>query len=436
MTFGAETVPTAAGPRWRRGRPTRAPRWPTSSAPRAPRCSPRSIRRRRRPRSWPRTASRTPSCARCRRGRATASRTTRAAWLAVTARRRAIDVIRREAEPRRQGGGGDGTAAAARRRTTPGTSAPRRATTCCAWSSPAATRRCSLETQVALSLRTLGGLSTAEVAPGAAGARGDDGEAAHAGEAEDRAGAGSPTGCRTTPSCPQRLAGVAATVYLIFNEGYASADEAVVRGTCADEAIRLGRLLAGLMPDEPTVLGLLALMLLQDARRATRLDAPATRCCSPTRTARAGTGRWSPRACRRWTPPCAHSPERPDPYVAQAAIAACHAVAPSWAATDWASIVSWYDTLLDRPGHARRPAQPGGRGRRARRPGGRAGAARRRRGPRRLPLVARRPRAELLRRLGRGDEARAAAERAAATGLGPGHLAPAAAAPVAGPARG
>ena len=90
---------------------------------------------------------------------------------------------------------------------------------------------------------------------------------------------------------PERLRAVLAVVYLIFNEGYmASSGDRLVRDDLCAEAIRLGRLLAELMPDEPEVMGLLALMLLVEARRAARTDArTASSCCSPTRTAPRGT---------------------------------------------------------------------------------------------------------------------------------------------------
>jgi RNA polymerase sigma-70 factor (ECF subfamily) len=141
---------------------------------------------------------------------------------------------------------------------------------------------------------------------------------------------------------PERLRGVAATVYLLFTEGYGRPDG----GATADEAVRLARLLHELMPDEPPVLGLLALLLLQDARRDARFDPD---------------GRPVPLADQdrtRWRRPAVEegvvlvgeglrrTPDRPDPYVVQAAIAACHALAPSWADTDWAAVLSWYDVLL------------------------------------------------------------------------------------------
>ena len=95
---------------------------------------------------------------------------------------------------------------------------------------------------------------------------------------------------RPTTHLPERLDAVLAVVYLIFNEGWASG-----RVDLAAEAIRLGRALAELMPDESEVLALLALMLLDDARRDARL-ATASSCCSTTRTARSGTRRSSPTA--------------------------------------------------------------------------------------------------------------------------------------------
>jgi RNA polymerase sigma-70 factor (ECF subfamily) len=340
-------------------------------------------------------------------------------WLAVTARRRAIDVIRREAQR-------DGKEAQAMALLPPPDDVPggepesvvtddllRLVFTCC---HPAL----SLEAQVALSLRTLGGLSTPEVArallvPEATMAK-------RLTRAKQKiAQARIPYRVPDDADLPARLAGVAATVYLIFNEGYASTDEGVLRGGLVDEAVRLGRLLARLMPDEPTVLGLLALMLLTDARRPTRVDAAG----EPVLLADQDRSRWD-RAriadgMRALDAALRHSPERPDPYAAQAAVAACHAVAPSWAETNWDSIVSWYDTLLtiqDTPVvRLNRAAAV------AERDGPVAGLAL-------LDGIAglddypwwHAGRAELLRRLGRVGEARDAAGRAAATGLGAGHL--------------
>jgi RNA polymerase sigma-70 factor (ECF subfamily) len=146
---------------------------------------------------------------------------------------------------------------------------------------------------------------------------------------------------------PGRLTGVAATVYLIFNEGYAAgAGDDLVRAPLTAEAIRLARLLAGLMPDEPTVLGVLALLLLHDSRRAARVDPDG----SPVLLADQDRTRWDAAAIREGVElvgaALRRTPDRPDRYVVQAAIAACHALAPSYAGTDWDAVISWYDVLL------------------------------------------------------------------------------------------
>jgi RNA polymerase sigma-70 factor (ECF subfamily) len=154
-----------------------------------------------------------------------------------------------------------------------------------------------------------------------------------------------------------------------------------VRAPLTGEAIRLARLLAGLMPDEPTVLGLLALLLLHDSRRAARVDPDG----SPVLLADQDRTRWDTAAIREGVAlvgaALRRTPDRPDRYVVQAAIAACHALAPSYAGTDWDAVISWYDVLLtvqDTPvtrlnravavaerGRPRRRSRPGRRDRRA-----------------------------------------------------------------------
>jgi len=256
------------------------------------------------------------------------------AWLLVAAKRRAIDIVRREARR------ADKEAAAMISEAEP---APddllRLVFTCC---HPAL----ATETQVALALRTLGGLSTAEVARALLVP--EPTMAKRLTRAKQKiAQAGIPYRVPPDDELPARLAGVAATVYLIFNEGYAAGSgDALVRVALTAEALRLARLLADLMPDEPTVLGLLALLLLHDSRRAARLDGDGR----PVLLADQDRSRWHAasikegvelvgRALRR-------TPRRPDPYVVQAAIAACHALAPGYAETSWDAVVSWYDVLL------------------------------------------------------------------------------------------
>ena len=152
----------------------------------------------------------------------------------------------------------------------------------------------AVEAQVALTLRTLGGLTTDEIARAFLVPEATMAQRLVRAKKKIKA-AGIPFRVPPDHLLPDRLAAVLAVVYLIFNEGYGG------RGELTGEAVRLGRALAELMPDEPEVHGLLALMLLHDARRDARFDEAASSCCSPTRTRRAGTRRRSPRAARRST---------------------------------------------------------------------------------------------------------------------------------------
>jgi len=264
-------------------------------------------------------------------------------WLTLTARRRAVDLIRREAKRL-----GKETAAAEALELVdeplPDEAAIRDDLlrllfTCCHPSLPT-------EAQTALALRTLCGLTTAEVARALLVS-----EATMAKRLTRARGkiAAAKIPCRTPPAgeWPQRLHGVLTTVYLLFNEGYsATGGDDPLRQALTSEALRLAALLHELLPDEVGVVGLRALLLLQDARRAARLDAAGdlVRLADQDRTlwdrdAIADGMALLGIALRRPSP-------TPDPYVAQAAIAACHVLAPTWGETNWAAIVSWYDALL------------------------------------------------------------------------------------------
>jgi predicted RNA polymerase sigma factor len=143
-------------------------------------------------------------------------------------------------------------------------------------------------------------------------------------------------------------------VYLVFNEGYsATAGDDWMRPALCDEALRLGRVLAGLAPTEPEVLGLLALMEIQASRTKARTDAQG----QPVLLLAQDRSRWDPLLIRRGLAALQQAqallgpqrepgpPFEPGPYALQAAIAACHARAATAESTDWAAIVGHYDTL-------------------------------------------------------------------------------------------
>ena len=264
------------------------------------------------------------------------------AWLLTTARRRAIDRIRREA--RRTEKETEAVRMLEREPPEPTDSVVhddllRLVFTCC---HPAL----SPDAQVALSLRTLCGLSTPEVARALLVSEAT--MAKRLTRARQKIStAGIPFRVPRDHELPDRLAAVATTVYLVFNEGYAAtAGDDALRMELAEEAIRLGRLLLDLLPGEPRLQGLLALMLLQHARRDARVDADGALVllADQDRTT------WDRDAIGQGVvlvgEGLRRTPDRPDPYVVQAAIAACHALAAGPDDTDWAAIASWYDVLL------------------------------------------------------------------------------------------
>jgi RNA polymerase sigma-70 factor (ECF subfamily) len=200
------------------------------------------------------------------------------------------------------------------------------------------------EARVALTLRTLGGLSTPEVAR--AFLTSDSAMQQRIVRAKRKiAGARIPYEVPDDHDLPDRLGSVLSALYLVFNEGYlATASDALVRRELCDEAIRLGRVLVGLMPDEPEARGLLALMLLHHARREARTDAAGDLVPLPDQ----DRSRWKRDELAEGTAlvDAALRGSRAGPYTLQAAVAAAHGRAARAEDTDWSRIARLYDALL------------------------------------------------------------------------------------------
>jgi RNA polymerase sigma-70 factor, ECF subfamily len=199
------------------------------------------------------------------------------------------------------------------------------------------------EARVALTLRSLGGLTTAEIA--AAFLVAESTMAQRLVRAKKKIHqAGIPYEVPDTSQMPERLAGVLATLYLVFNEGYrGSASPGLVRVELSSEAIRLGRIIVGLLPEEPEAKGLLALMLLNDARRPARVDAEGRAVPLEEQ----DRGLWDPESIAAGLELSAEAARAGPvgPYTIQARIAAAHARARRPEDTDWARIVRLYEWL-------------------------------------------------------------------------------------------
>jgi len=266
------------------------------------------------------------------------------AWITTVARNRALDVLRRES--RRGDLEQRAALALAGLEASPTVVAPveddqlQLLFTCC---HPAF----APETRVALALRFVCGLRVPEIARVLLQGEEAVGKRIQRAKAKLRA-AEIPLRLPPADLLPERVPSVLECVYLLFTEGYAATEgDAWVRTELCDEAVRLARLLARTLPDEPGASALAALVLLQDSRRSTRVDDEG----HPVLLADQDRARWDRERIDeglRWFRAARSHPEMSAgaaAFLVQAAIAAEHARAPTWERTDWPAIVACYDQL-------------------------------------------------------------------------------------------